>query len=107
MYAAQSRAEQTWINYLQIVLSAFHEVEQALDREVLLASQERVQQDAVTHAQNTERIFKERYKNGLVSILEYLMAQNTVFDMRGELLRIRNARLKNRVSLALALGKGI
>lgn len=107
MFAAQSRAEQAWIAYLKSALIAFQEVEQALDREALLADQEREQQNAVSHAVNSARIFKERYKNGLVSILEYLTAQNTVFDMRAELLRIRNARLKNRVALALALGKGI
>lgn len=107
MNAAQSRAEQAWVTYLKTVLTAFQEVEQALDREQLLAAQEEAQQKAVTHAEQTARIFEDRYKNGLVSILEYLTAQNTVFDMRGQLFEIRNQRLKNRVALALALGKGI
>jgi len=107
MNAAQSRAEQAWINYLQTVLNAFKEVEQALDREALLAGQEIAQQEAVTYAENTAHIFEERYKNGLVSILEYLTAQNTVFDIKSQLLEVRNERLKNRVTLALALGKGV
>lgn len=107
MNVTQSRAEQAWIRYLQTALKAFFEVEQGLDKETLLADQEREQQQAVYHAQNTLHIFEERYKNGLVSILEYLNAQNTVFNMKGELLRIRNERLKNRVALALALGKGV
>ena len=107
MNAAQSRAEQAWINYLQTALSAFGEVEQALNREALLADQERHQQKAVVHAESTMRTFENRYKNGLVGILEYLAAQNTVFDMRSQLLDVRNERLKNRVTLALALGKGV
>ncbi|MGH1379058.1 MAG: TolC family protein [Alphaproteobacteria bacterium] len=107
MNAAQSRAEQAWIVYLNIALNAFLEVEQALDRETLLADQERQQQEAVIHAENTAKIFEDRYKNGLVSILEYLSAQNTVFDMKSQLLDFRNQRLKNRIALALAIGKGV
>lgn len=107
MNAAHSRAEQAWIRYLQTVLTAFREVEEALDREHLLEDQEREQQRAFTYAENTARIFKERYQNGLVSILEYLTAQNTVFDIHSRLLSVRNERLKNRVTLALAIGKGV
>ena len=105
--AAQNRAEQAWLRYLRHALDAFREVEQALDEEALLAERELRQHEAVSHAQGTARIFAERYKNGLVSILEALRAQNTVFDMRVRLLAIRNLRLKNRVSLALALGQGV
>ncbi len=107
MNAAQSRAEQSWISYLQTALRAFQEVEQALDRETLFADQEAHRQEAVTHAENTTNIFEDRYKNGLVSILEYLNAQNVVFDIKEQLLISRNERLKNRVALALALGKGV
>lgn len=105
--AAQSRAEQAWLRYLRHALDAFREVEQALDAEALLAERELRQHEAVSHAQGTARLFAERYKNGLASILESLRAQNTVFDMRVRLLAIRNSRLKNRVSLALALGQGV
>ena len=105
--AAQKRAEQAWLRYLRSALNAFREVEQALDGETLLAERELRQHEAVSHAEDTANIFTERYKNGLVSILESLGAQNTVFDMRKRLLDIRNSRLKNRVSLALALGQGV
>ena len=105
--AAQSRAEQAWLRYLRSALNAFGEVEQALDGETLLAERELRQHEAVSHAEDTARIFTERYRNGLASILESLGAQNTVFDMRKRLLDIRNLRLKNRVSLALALGQGV
>ncbi len=107
MHAAQSRAEQAWLIYLQTALIAFQEVEQTLNRETLLADQERQQQDAVLHAEETRRVFEDRYKNGLISILEYLNAQNTVFNMKSQLIQIRNERLKNRIALALALGKGV
>ncbi len=107
MNAAQSRAEQAWVRYLQTALLAFQEVEQALDRETLFADQEKQQANAVNYAEKTADIFEDRYRNGFVSILEYLNAQNTVFDSKAQLLDIRNQRLKNRVALALALGKGV
>lgn len=105
--AAHSRAEQAWLRYLKVALRAFQEVEQALDQETLFAEREYRQQQAVDRAEDTARVFGDRYRNGLVSILEFLNAQNAVFDLRGDLLAIRNERLKNRVSLALALGKGV
>ncbi len=107
MKAAYSRAEQAWVQYLRIALRAFAEVEQALDQEALLAEQEAAQHLAVQRAENAARIFEERYRRGLVSILEYLTAENTVFDLKSRLLSIRNDRLKNRVAMALAFGKGV
>lgn len=105
--AAQSRAEQAWIQYLQIALRAFQEVEQSLDQENLLAAQEKRQHETVLYADETAKVFEDRYRNGLVSILDYLNAQNAVFDNRIQLLNIRNMRLKNRIALALAVGEGV
>lgn len=82
-------------------------MELALDQEALLAEREREQHHAVRLAEDTARIFEERYRRGLVSILEFLTAENTVFDLKNQLLGIRNDRLKNRVALALALGIGV
>ena len=107
VFAAQSRAEQAWLDYQIVALRAFREVEQALDQEALLAEREDRQQVAVDRAEETARIFESRYRQGLVSVLEFLAAQNTVFDLESQLLDIRNQRLKNRVALALALGIGV
>ena len=93
--------------YLKSALNAFREVEQALDGETLLAERELRRHEAVPHAEDAANIFIERCKNGLASVLESLGAQNTVFDMRNRFPNIRNSRLKNRVSLALALGQGV
>lgn len=107
MKAAQSRAEQAWIAYLGTALTAFQEVERALDNETLLAERETRQQAAVRHAVDTADLFESRYRNGLVSILDLLTAQNAVFDLKNGLLTVRNERAKNRVALALALGLGV
>ncbi|MTH97190.1 efflux transporter outer membrane subunit [Roseibium sp. RKSG952] len=105
--ASRNRADQAWITYLQTALRAFSEVEQALDQERLLRGREAELRKAVEHARTTADLFETRYQAGLTSILELLNAQNAVFDIRGQLLAVRSARLSNRVTLALALGKEV
>ena len=105
--AAQSRADQAWLRYLQSALRAFGEVEQALNAETLLAERERWLREAERHADAAASVFEERYRTGLVSITEHLAAQEAAFDLRRQHISVRNQRLKNRVSLALALGKGV
>jgi NodT family efflux transporter outer membrane factor (OMF) lipoprotein len=107
MYEAQSQAEQVWFAYLIAAQQAFSEVEQALDRERIFAKREQALTQASSQAQKTEAITATRYQKGLVSILEYLDAQDTLFNIQSELITARNNRLKNRVFLALSLGKGV
>ena len=105
--AAQSRADQAWIRYLQSALRAFGEVEQALNAETMLAESERRLREAERHAEAAADVFEERYRIGLVSIMEHLSAQEAVFDLRAQHISVKNHRLKNRVALALSLGKGV
>lgn len=107
VYENQSRAEQAWIKYLIAVQTAFNEVEQALDREVIFLDRETALSEALAFARKTESITVKRYQKGLVTILEYLDAQNTRFNIETDLITARNVRLQNRVALALALGKGV
>lgn len=107
VYENQSRAEQVWIKYLIAVQTAFNEVEQALDREIIFLDRETALSEALTFARKTESITAQRYQKGLVTILEYLDAQNTRFNIETDLITARNDRLQNRVALALALGKGV
>ncbi|WP_194287214.1 TolC family protein [Tritonibacter aquimaris] len=105
--ASKRRADQALITYLQTALIAFSEVERALDQERILARREARLRAAVTHARATEATFETRYRAGLSTILDLLSARNAVFDIQSQLLEVRNARLKNRVALGLALGKGV
>ena len=107
MYKRQSRAEQAWLNYLIAVQQAFSEVEQAMDREGIFHKRENDLHKALLFAKKTEAITANRYQRGLITILEYLDTQNTRFNVQSDLITARNDRLKNRVSLALALGKGV
>lgn len=105
--AEHTKAEQAWLEYLNAVLRAFQEVENGLDHEAQLADQEASQRLAVAKAEQTAAVFGSRYRSGLISVLEYLSVQNTVFDMRASLLTTQQERLKNRVALALSLGIGV
>ncbi|KIC10863.1 hypothetical protein RA19_08950 [Leisingera sp. ANG-M1] len=105
--ASRNRADQALITYLQTALTTFSEVERGLDQERILARREARLAAAVTHARATEATFETRYRSGLSTILDLLSAQNAVFDIQSQLLAVRNERLKNRVALGLALGKGV
>lgn len=105
--ASRNRADQAWIGYLQTALTAFGEVERALDQETNLRQREAALNDAIGHAEGTAKLFQTRYQAGIASILDYLNAQNAVFNIRSQHLSVRADRLSNRVALGLALGKGI
>ena len=105
--ASKTRADQALLTYLQTALTAFNEVEQALDQERLLAMREARLAEAATHARATETTIETRYRAGLAGVLDLLSAQNAVFDIQSQLLAVRADRLRNRVALGLALGKGV
>ncbi len=105
--AADSRAKQAYLNYLNIVLGAFGEVENALGAETLLAEREQVYLEALKYAQRSQQNFRNDYLNGNSDILQLLNTQRLVFSAQSSLVEAKVARLKNRVALAMALGKGI
>lgn len=105
--ASLSRAEQAYLQYLNVALNAFLEVENALSQEQSLAEQERALSDALDFAQRTYENAQADYNNGVINILNLLNTQIAVFDVKSQLINIRNQRLNNRVTLGLALGKGM
>ncbi len=105
--AADNRANQAYLNYLNIVLRAFSEIENTLAAETLLAERERVYVEALDHAQRSQQNFRSAYLNGNSDILQLLSTQRRVFSAQSSLINVKVARLKNRVTLAMALGKGI
>ncbi len=103
--ASAARAEQAYFSYQSTVLSAFREVENALGSERYLASQLSATEQALTAAKRAEEKTMREYEDGLVDILQLLITQRTVFNTEEQVIQLRAARAKNRVSLALALGK--
>ena len=99
-----AQQEAALANYGSIALRAFGEVESALTNESLL--QEREAFLAATVANNEEALAaaKTQYDVGAVDFLSVLQMQARALNSRISLIRIKNARLAQRVDLHLALG---
>lgn len=102
--AAGQRAEIAYQEYQNAVLQAFSEVETALDTEHWLSKEEAAVVLALEHARRAEQLNGDRYEQGLIDILTLLDTQRRVFSTEERLVNVRNARLRNRIALALALG---
>jgi len=105
--AANARAKQALANYQSTVLNAFREVENALGSERYLLSQEQATRKALTAARSAEARIQRNYETGLVEILTLLDTQRRSFSTEESLINTRALRYKSRVTLALALGKGL
>lgn len=105
--AAGKRAEQALAAYQSTVLAAFKEVEDALGSERLLLAQEDARHQALAAARSAEARSRRDYEVGISDLLTLLEAQRRVFSTADETITLHRNRLQNRVSLALALGKGV
>ena len=106
---ARSKAalDQQMETYASTVLTAYREVEDALDAEGLLAERETALTISLEEAQKAEDRLEQRFSQGLASILQLLDAQSRRINTEGQLISARKQRLTNRVNLHLALGGGI
>lgn len=91
-------------NYLNIILNAFQEAEDALTAEVTLSEQEQHLLKAVASAVASEDKALEQYGKGLIDILSLLNVQRNRISSQQSLLRVQHRRLLNRATLHLALG---
>lgn len=105
--AAGKRAEQAYQSYRSTVLNALREVEDALGSESLLKREQSARLHALTAARKSEARTRRDYEAGLTEVLNLLVAQRLVFNTEEQTINIHATRLKNRVRLALALGKGV
>ena len=93
-------------SYVSTVLSAYFDVENALYADGILAQQEVVLREGVQEALAAEKLLEERFVEGLTSIFDLLDAQSRRISAEGQLISSRANRLRNRVSLHVALGGG-
>jgi len=93
-------------SYINTVLSAYLDVENALEAETRLAVSEAALRVAAEEALKAEQRLELRYLEGLVPILQLLDAQTRRLAAEGQLISARADRLQNRVSLHVALGGG-
>lgn len=101
---AEGRLLEQVATYSQAVLTAFQEVENALDSEVHLREQEAALQVASEESVAAEELAWEQYNRGLVDIITVLDSQRRAVNAQSSLFSISRARLQNRVDLYLALG---
>jgi multidrug efflux system outer membrane protein len=104
--AAEARYQQGVATYVQTVLDAFAEVEQALlTRETQLDRRAR-ELRFLEEARATQRVAENRYIRGLVIYLDVLNAQITRYQAEDNIVLVDLAIYRNRVALHRALGGG-
>ncbi len=102
--AAEARAQQAVASYRQAVLSAFGEVESALDSERFQAEREAALTRSVNEARRSLELAQRRYASGLDPLLTTLETQRRLFNAESQLLSTQRAYRTARVNLILALG---
>lgn len=93
-------------SYAGTVLTAYLEVENALDGEQRLLERETALQVSLEEAVQAENRLVTRYSEGLATILQLLDAQSRRISAESQLIGARKERLANRVRLHVALGGG-
>lgn len=102
--AAWARFKQASADYQQQVLTAFQEVEDALNNLEFQAKQYNNLQTAVNAARTTSRLSHQRYKQGLINYLEVVDSDRSQLDAELNLLNILGLRYNSTVQLIKALG---
>ena len=90
--------------YAETVLTAYQEVENALDAEKRLEAREAALRISLDEAIMAEERLELRYTEGLATILQLLDAQSRRINAEGQIISARAERLSNRVRLHVALG---
>ncbi|WP_158587062.1 efflux transporter outer membrane subunit [Motilimonas pumila] len=103
----QALAEAASAQLRNKVLSAFAEVESALNAETSLVEQLDRVIVAADNSIQAEQLAFEQYQAGLVEYVTVLESQRRSFDSQSTRIDIRNLRLQNRINLLLALGGGL
>lgn len=93
--------------YRQTLLDAVAEVETAIRFEKSLAKRQQHVEQALEMARNNLVQYQQRYRGGLVSILDLLEVQQQTYDLEARFDNLVYQRLSNRVGLGMALGLGV
>ena len=102
--AAAAALDQAAAAYAGAALTAFAEVEQALDRGAVLAEREAALETALREAGEALRIAELRLSEGEIALLDVLSVRQRAIGARTSLLAVRRERLTQFVDLNLALG---
>lgn len=103
---AQARREELLADYRQAIVSAFADVDVALNATAGLQAQSLAQQEELRQAQRALALAENRYRAGAESLLTLLDAQRTLYAAQDLAVQLKLARLQARVALYRALGGG-
>lgn len=103
---SQAQRDAALAAYERAIQAAFRETADALAEHGTLAARERAAQDNAGAAAVTARLTDARYRNGIDSFLDSLVAQRSLFAARQQLVNVRLAALLNRATLYRVLGSG-
>lgn len=93
-------------NYRKAVISAFSDVENALDAIRQTALRERLQRQVVASSRTAFEISEQRFQQGTIDLVTLLQTQQTLYQAEDTLVQARLAHLQAIVSLYQALGGG-
>ena len=101
---ARADAEASVYNYVQTVLNAYEEAENAIAAETLLAAREDALRLAFEEAAAAEELTERRYSSGAATIFNLLDAQTRRISAESQYIQAQQQRVSNRVQLYLAIG---
>src|SRR5262249_52039299 len=104
--AARAAYDQSVAQYRQTVLTAFHDVEDALSSQRILAQQSDAQEAAVASARESGEIALREYHTGAVDYTAVVAAQLTALANEQAALQVKESRLAASVALLKASGGG-
>jgi outer membrane protein, multidrug efflux system len=104
--AVEAQAKQVLAQYEQTILVAFQEVEDALVAVRTVGSQRNAQQEQVEALRSALRLANLRYKGGITSYIDVLIAKRNLFDAELALTDTHRLHLVSVVQLYMAWGGG-
>ncbi|MCK2182749.1 TolC family protein, partial [Halomonas getboli] len=93
--------------YRETLLEAVGEVQDAIGLETSLARRQADTAEALASARRSLAQYTERYRAGLVDLVDLLDVQQQTYDLEVSRNDLIESRLTNRIDLGLALGLGV
>ncbi|MEO1028028.1 MAG: TolC family protein [Pseudomonadota bacterium] len=102
--ANEAQARASAAQYANTVLTAWREVEDAIDSDRLLNVQLEAQMRSLEEAILAENLGERQYQNGLINIFDLLNLQTTRLNTESQVITARANLARNRISYHVALG---
>jgi outer membrane protein TolC len=102
--AARAAFDQASADYRGVVLNAFRDVEDQMALANRLAAEAKDQTDAVTAAEQSVDLANIRYRQGVATYLDVVIAQTAALSAEQAAIQLTTRRLQASVNLTRALG---